>query len=233
MRKIVFAFFVACALARPSAAQVTVGTGTSTNYVGPLGNDSQGTPLSAFAQTFVSPTGMNFLQQFTLYLSTELNGNQLFLQSSIYQFDGDRLTGPALFTSALFAGSGNAGDNDAFTFGSDGNLLNVQLAPNVVYAMVLSALPGSALSADPSTVQVNLGATDYANGELFYAVSTNPADLSAPGGFFELDGSTDAAFQASFSVTPTPEPASLLLVASGFAGMGGVVARRRRKPKAA
>ena len=233
MRRILVLSAFASALALPLGAQTQVSSGTSTDYIGPLGKDSQGTPLTAIAQTFLLPTGTNYLQSFTFYLASQLNGNQLFLQASVYQFSGDQLTGPALFASALFAGSGNTGGNDTFTFGNTTTSpLNLFLAPNVTYAIVLSALNGNGSTPDGSTVQANLAAGDtYADGALFYSMVASQADLSAPGAFSSLDGTTDVAFDATFTAAPivsTPEPATLMLVATGLAGMGGVVSRRRR-----
>ncbi len=227
MRRLLLASVIAATLSSPLTAQTTVTSGTSQNYFGPLGVDSQGFPASAIAQTFMTPAGMNYLQSFSFYLSNSFNGNLLFLQAAVYQFNGDFLAGPALFTSALFNGSGNTNGNDTFTFG---NSLNIALSPNVVYALVLSTLPGAGQTPDGSTVLANLADGDtYAGGSLFYAVSTNPADLSSPGGFTSLDGTTDVAFSATFTGTATPEPATLVLMATGLAGMGGVAVRRRRR----
>src|SRR5262245_40954703 len=100
MRRIFSLFALASVLASLLVAQTTVSSGTSPDYIGPIGKDTQGSPLSAIAQTFELPTGTSFLQSFTLFLSSELNGNALFLQAAVYQFSGDQLTGPALFTSA-------------------------------------------------------------------------------------------------------------------------------------
>jgi len=229
MRRLLLASAIAATLSAPLAAQITVASGTSQNYFGPLGIDSQGFPASAIAQTFMTPGGANYLQSFSFYLSNSFNGNLLFLQAAVYQFDaGGFLAGPALFTSALFNGSGNVNGNDTFTFG---NQLNIALSPNVVYALVLSSLPGAAQTPDGSTVLANLADGDtYAGGSLFYALSTNAADLSAPGGFTSLDDATDVAFSGSFTPTATPEPATLMLVGTGLAGMGGVAVRRRRRP---
>jgi hypothetical protein len=227
MRRLLLASAIAATLASPLTAQTTVSSGTSSNYFGPLGIDSQGFPASALAQTFMTPAGMNYLQSFSFYLSNSFNGNLLFLQAAVYQFNpAGFLSGPALFTSALFNGSGNVNGNDTFAFGN----LNIALTPNVVYALVLSTLPGAAQTPDGSTVLANLADGDtYAGGSLFYALSTNPADLTSPDGFTSLDGTTDAAFSATFTPTATPEPATLMLVATGFAGAGGVAVRRRRR----
>jgi hypothetical protein len=232
VRRILLASAVAAALASPLAAQTstTVSTGTSPNYFGPLGIDSQGGAASAIAQTFMLPLNQNYLQSFTFYLTNAFNGNSLFLQAAVYAFNTDQLTGPALFTSALFAGSGNNSGNDALTIGGGNTPLNLLLAPNTMYALVLWTLQGNGSTPDGSGVLVNLAPGDpIANGALFYATSTNQADLSSPGGFTAYDGTTDVAFDASFTQSAVPEPATLMLVATGVAGLGGVGLRRRRK----
>jgi PEP-CTERM motif-containing protein len=231
MRRTLLLSAFASALALPLSAQTQVTSGTSPDYLGPLGIDSQGTPLTAIAQTFALPSGTNYLQSFTFFLASQFNGNQLFLQAAVYQFAGDQLTGPALFTSALFAGSGNTSGSDPFTFGTGASPLNVLLAPNLTYAFVLTALNGNAATPDGSTVQANLAAGDtYAPGALYYSMVSGTADLFAPGAFASLDGTTDVAFNATFTAAPvvsTPEPGTIVLVASGLAGIGGVVRRRR------
>lgn len=215
------------AISTPLAAQVTVSTGTPTDYIGPLGIDSQLGPIpTAIAQTIVAPAGASYLQSFTFYFTNFINGGSLNLDASVYAFDGTQLTGPALFASALFLGTNSLSDVPV-TFGSATNPLNLFLGPSTTYALVLSTIGGASQTPDGSSVLVGASSTDaYAGGALFY--STDP---SAPLTFSEAGYPPDAAFSATFTSAPvvsTPEPGSLMLVATGVAGVAGMVVRRRK-----
>ena len=225
------AAIAATAASTPLAAQVTVSTGTPTEHIGPLGIDSQLGPIpTAIAQTIVAPIGANYLQSFTFYFTNFINGGSLYLDASVYAFDGSQLTGPALFASALFLGTNSLSDVPV-TFGTAADPLNILLGPSTTYALVLSAVGGASLTPDGSSVLVGASSTDaYTDGALFF--STDP---SAPLTFSEAGYPPDAAFSATFTsapVTSTPEPASLMLVATGVAGLGGMVVRRRKNARA-
>lgn len=234
MRRFFFAAAFATTLATPAAAQIPFTTGAPVETIGPLGKDQGGAYAVATAQMFQVPVGANYLQSFTFFLSNWFIGNQLFLNAAIYEFDADRITGPALFMSALFPGTSNDLTPEAYTFGDPTAPLNVQLFPALTYALVLSTLDDMGASTDGAAVQVGVtGGTTY--GGIFAVMNGTPtADLSAPGTFVNVGN--DQAITAIFTegrVTATPEPATLALLATGFAGLGGWSARRRRRQHAA
>ncbi|MEP6491090.1 MAG: PEP-CTERM sorting domain-containing protein [bacterium] len=223
------------ALATPAFAQVTIGTGAPTNEVAPLGKDSNlGTIPTAIAETFFAPVGQDYLQAFSFFVKGGFGdaGSSLLLSASIYEFSVDHLVGSALFTSASVNGN-NAATDQPLSFGGDPNApLNIFLAPGQMYALVLSSVSNYAATPDGSTVSVGATQDDaFAGGQLFISLETDQAALFNSGAFFTSDDTPDAAFSASLTSAPvvsTPEPASFVLMATGLAGVGLVVKRRRR-----
>ena len=71
---------------------------------------------------------------------------------------------------------------------------------------------------------------DYDSDGNAYTYSPNGVGPTTAGAVFSQEGVTDRAYSIQFSssaVTATPEPASLVLTASGLLALGGVVRRRR------
>jgi hypothetical protein len=226
MRRSFFIAFLASGLALPLSAQSTLTSGAPTEAVQTLGTD-----FTAVAERFQVTSNMAFLQSFTFYLMNGFLGDQLFLNAAIYSFDVDHVTGPALFTSALFAGSGDDFNWVPYTISGSPTPLNIAMAPGATYALVLSVLDGVASSTPGAGVAVGTTSDNLFSGGALMSFAGSNGELAAAGAFQDF-GQNDVAFSATFTpdrVVATPEPTTLTLVATAFVGVGGVVARRRRR----
>lgn len=220
MRKLFFAAALSFVAALPASAQFArIGSPIDPggSWVGPVGPAvSGGTP--AFAQTFMRPAaGFNWLQSFTFYLgdnSFDFSGPNLFFRGAVYEVSGGVL-GNQLFLSSVQAGSPNNSGFDTYFFSTT----NLFLDPGVnTFALVLQSVSnvGDALNV------IAAGATDYTDGE-FYVVNGDNSLSPA------IDGTSDAAFDATLSASAVPEPATFVLFASGLLLVGGVARTRSRR----
>lgn len=219
MRRILLSVALSLAAALPAAAQIG-SPSDGFSYVGPFGPAaSNGVPR--FAQTFQRPgAGFDYLQSFTFFLgdyNPDATGTDLIFRAAVYEVNGSQL-GTQLYLSDAQAGSANYFGFDTYTFLTN----NLHLDAGVsTFALVLQSVSNQndALNA------IATGATDYADG-VFFTVNDDDTFAAA------IDGTSDAAFEASFSLSATPEPASLVLMGTGLLGVVGF-ARRRRSHSAA
>ena len=211
--------FLAAALslaALPAGAQIGSPSDGS-SYVGPFGPAASG-GVPQYAQTFQRPAaGDDWLQGFTFDLgdwNADASGSGLLFQAAVYTVNGSQL-GSQLFLSGVQAGSSNYFGFDAYDFATP----NLFLDPGVsMFALVLRSVSNQ----NDALNVIASGATDYAAGALF--------TVGDDGALTAVDGPSDAAFSATFSAAPisaVPEPATLVLVASGL-GVLGLVSRRKR-----
>ena len=239
MRRFLLSTLIVVAVSAPaSAQQVTVTSGPISTDIGPVGNDVDLGPFpTVLAQTFSPTGGFNYLESFQFFMSQGFGGGStLALQASVYAFDTDHLVGSALFSPIDFFGT-DAVTEQSITFGSSEHPLNWFLAPGQTYALVLSTINGGP---QPDHASITVAATDAAflGGSLFFSMATDPTDLTDPaaftdaGGFFGAGpGTLETAGSATFSkdrVVGTPEPSTVVMLATGLVSLGVLVRRRRR-----
>lgn len=232
------ALLAGAAATAPAAAQTaTVSTSVGNNLVAAGRVAGDPTTFQTLAQTFVAPTAACpattcYLQNFSFYLGDGFAAAGVRFRAYVYSFGAEgALTGPALYRSPEFAGSGNVFGLDPFRF----EAANVALTRGSQYAFVLSATEGFALTADGSSAVVGATLVDeYAGGALYGA--TNGGDFAAlgnPGALTRVAGAPDLSFQATFTAAPVavvPEPATVVLLGGGLLAVGaGARARRRRR----
>jgi hypothetical protein len=241
IRRFLLSILIAAAAATPLAAQqVTVTSGPISTDVGPVGNDVDlGSIPTVLAQTFTPVGGFNYVQSFQFFMSQGFGsgGSSLALQANIYAFDTDHLVGSGLFSPIDFFGT-DAVTEQSVSIGSSEHPLNWFVAPGQTYALVLSTINGGP---PPDHATITVAATDasFLGGSLFYSMVTDPGHLTDVGAFADAGdafgsgpGSLEAAGSATFSktrVVGTPEPSTIVMLATGLIPIGAVVRRRRRR----
>lgn len=231
MKRFLVAAAVAASLSVAPAIAGAQATNTQQTSVGTtingIGRSSDGSAFTTLAQTFVTPSGYNYLQQFTLYMTESFGGADTRFRAYVYEFDGNigaLNLGQQLFRSGEFAGSSNFLGFDSFLFSTP----NLLLDANKQYAFVLSASEPFLSIPDFSTTF--LGGTDvdeYAGGALFGAINEDNFNALGVGGTLTpVQGSPDMSFSATFSSQVVPEPSTIWLVVAGAAAIA-FMARRR------
>ncbi|MBC8087250.1 MAG: PEP-CTERM sorting domain-containing protein [Phycisphaerae bacterium] len=182
----------------------------------------KGNATTTFGQTFTTPTGFNFLQSFSFWLSDDAslgatNPGDLLFQAYVMQWDAanGHATGPVLYTSAVQ--SGPSAFSQRYNFAATNTALNgsAQYVAFLSASEQLSNIPGTDASAVMETSLLGTytgGQFVYtSNGANFGLLSTDPWEFT---GFPEYQTHFEATF-SNAAVSVVPEPASLLLLVSG------------------
>lgn len=215
MRRALLAFaFLLTSAVSASAQTVGSGGGSQISAWGKPNTQTYGQTVTAVNSSFDS---------FSFWLQ---GGSDLLFRAYIFAWDQTllRATGSALFTSVAMAAPGGTGFQQVF-IGTGG----VSVLTGNMYVAFLST---SGQAGSGSIPWESTGGDGYTGGAFVFI--NNGDDLSAwtnsawstnwqgPG--------SDLRFQASFSdgLAVVPEPGSMLLMATGLAGLAAAGLRRRR-----
>ncbi len=218
--------------ATAQAQTTTIGVSGLTTFDGSFGKYSDGGTFATFAQTFVAPAAAPYLQRFSIFLSDDFGqGTDLKFTAHVFEFDiiNYRLVSTPLFSSIVQNGSSNVGANplkpfDTYSFSNASNALNLGLAANKTYAIVLTALGTTAATfanlpdgASNSIEATGAGVNQYLGGRAVRSTATGTLSGLSVNGAFEDAIAGDLAFTADFTGTVVPEPSTIVLVCSGLA----------------
>jgi hypothetical protein len=219
MPRILGAVVVTLALAlspTASAHAVTIDTtGSDTGTIVQFGAPDTAT----YGQTFTAPGSV--LDSFSLFLRDRFTGSgSLDLRGYVAGWNGVMASSILYESSTRTMNAGGA--LQQFDFSPD-----LALTPGGQYVAFLS------IANLPDQPESNFGmprGNDQIPGEfVFINNGTNPAQWTSIPWEQDFAGQDDVWFKASFDLTPTPEPTTLLLWGTAMAGLG--VARRRRSRK--
>ena len=227
------AFSAAPLHAQPIVESVSVSE--DTYFDGSFGRHNDLATYSTFAQTFRAPTGATYLQSFLFYLSDDFGmGSSLQFRAHVFEFNvtNQQLLGTSLFSSPLRQGSSRLSGFDAYLFSASPGGMNLALNPTLTYAFVLSALgtlPG-VYAAIPDGATNSVGASNvdaYAGGSAWRSLATGQLSDLGANQAFEAATAPDLAFNATFTPTVVPEPATIVPLGAAL-GILAIVRRRQR-----
>ena len=221
MKPFKYILYVLCtALSISANATIIDTTATFTGAWSPFGESNTAT----YGQTF-AVTGDNILNSFSLYL-TGLVANPVDFRSYLYEWNGSRATGAALFVSTDQQFTGSAYEKpQEFSFTTGGIALGI--GKTYVAFLSASGLFNETYGTASMPFSGALGTDTLNQGNFVYYNNGNNFSLLTTNSWSKSSGQDDVWFKASLSSTQVPEPASLALLGIGILGLG--ISRRRRK----
>lgn len=210
----------------------TINLPNNESSTGPFGKSSTAT----YGQTFVTPVGFNYLQNFSFWLSNDpglaaANSSSLRFRAYVMQWDAvnGHAIGDALYSSTVR--SGPTALSQRYDFASTNTLLNASL--KYVAFVSASGLFGTIGAAEATAGMETSLLGGYTGGQFVFADNGDNFGLLKTDAWLLSGDFPDyqARFNANFSraaITAVPEPSSLILLVTGLSSLLVVAARKKR-----
>jgi len=218
LRTLAATLVAACTLALPARVAHAQIVSQPTNNA-PLYGFGADPFVPTIGQTFVAAN--SYLTSFSFFLTADANtvsADQLPFAAFLAAWDGTSAVGPLLYAGPALLGPTGVGQR--YQVQSQG----IALTPGAFYVAFLSVsglgAPAGAMAA------VELSDDASAGGELVFAQNGDDLDALTQGGAWSGAG-VQAQFEATFSPTTVPEPATVVLFAAGMLVVGLATRRRR------
>jgi hypothetical protein len=193
---------------------------TTGNWFGGQGAGTLGNPAFSptFGQTFTAPSD-NVLTNFTVYTRATF-GASLHARAYVYAWDGNSITGPALFTGGPLTLTNPSGSS-SFTEVPTATNVVLNAGSQYVFMMTILGEPASSGSA-----VFGLTSSDpYGGGGHWQSNSTTIDDLGVTN--WNSFGGLDLAFKADFQAEAVPEPSTWVMLLGGLSFLGLWMTRRK------
>jgi len=198
--------------ALPVQAITVINTASAWNEsstVTAFGGNGIGT--ATFGQTVTTPAD-SVLNYFSFILGPSLAGNPITFQGYVAQWDGEKATGPMLYSSGEQTYSGGGFETYTFNTGS------LALTPNQQYVLFINASSNFATSGQ--TGQAIIFNDVYSGGNFVFSNNDDNFELLTTNAWDSRLSDTDLAFTASFVAVPIETDALPVLGSTIFFGLG-------------
>ena len=203
--------FSICLSPTLSADLVTISTlGSTSGSIGQFGENTSGTPAT-FGQTFIVPANSPVLDEVACFTTQNTNLPDAFdFSFHVAAWNGFRVDGPILYSSAPMSTTNNGGAGGAEEFRFD---VETELVTGNKYIAFLT--PEGHFDGLAGTVSVAIAgsATSYSGGEFVHTGRLNDFDALSTTTWDFNSSTNSTGFDTHFEMTFVPEPSSLLMLA--------------------